>query len=257
MTIDVVILGAGVVGQATASALAPDVRWQYLDPWLGFDVDPADHVDVALVCTPCRDGEIDCWSQLAALMPDRVIVRSTVPPQAFDQLGALLPRTTLFHWPEWLTERSKDHDAIEPDKVVIGVMDPAHRPVVEPMMSELCGPHFPIPLHVVDYRASTAAKIAVNSYYSLKCWLMNMLYEASDTAAVYSEVCQVMALDQRIQLSHHRPWTGGYLGFGGKCLPKDLGFLADHLADGKDAEAVRAVLAANEERLAAALVVLP
>jgi len=252
---EVVVIGFGVVGRATASVL--DCLHHAYDPAAGFDASTMSQpVRTAIVCTPCADGWIDCFEELDLFGPQEILVRSTVLPEAIVQLAERFPSAWVAHWPEWLTEGSASADAANPDKVVLGVMD-GDLARGDRRMRELCGQRWPVPSIVVDARASTLAKIGVNSMYATKVWLFNVLYEAAGDDRTYSELCSVIAMDQRIHLSHARPWSGGYMGFGGKCISKDLGFLGLLAGEQLDADVIEQLQFANAHRVEATKVAVP
>lgn len=209
---NVVIQGHGVIGQATHAlldALGHEVTVH--DPPAGVTGHPS---EVCVVATPCADGFLDDpeW----ACRSERVVVRSTVRPEAFDAVSGAC------HWPEFLTEVSALDDVFHPDKLVWGG-DPE-------LMVRLLGEH-----HrkmegrtvVTTPQAAAVAKLAVNTLYTAKVLLFNAFYDADPDG--YGDVCASLALDQRITLSHHDPFHGGYRGAGGKCLPKDTANLAAFL----------------------------
>lgn len=247
----VVVIGYGVVGQATAAALTvPHVPY---DTGRGL-TDATGPATTVVVATPCLDGQIDCYDSIGRFDPDVVIVRSTVHPQAMREAHERFPLAVVLHMPEWLSEATAETDALAPDKVVVGMASIDDRKLARHLIAQLFGPHYASPGLWVSYEASTLAKIAVNSMYALKVWLLSTVYTAAentgvDVDEVYDDVCAAIAMDSRIQLSHAQPWHSGYRGFGGKCLPKDLAHLGQ-LAGGADRLAVEHLLAANDELVA-------
>ena len=66
-------------------------------------------------------------------------------------------------------------------------------------------------------------KYAVNTYYATKVVFGNMLYDLCQSLDIdYQEVKDAFVSDQRITDSHFDVMHGGYRGYGGACLPKDL-----------------------------------
>jgi UDPglucose 6-dehydrogenase len=122
--------------------------------------------------------------------------------------------------PEFVTEATARIDARYPDKVVIGCGNEhkdellkLHRPLEAPMM-------------ITTRSEAEMIKLVINSFYATKVEFANEVYDAcSECGADYTVVRRAMELDQRIFPHHLDVMHGGYRGFGGKCLPKDIGIL--------------------------------
>ena len=98
-------------------------------------------------------------------------------------------------------------------------------------------------------RAAEMAKYAINSYYAFKVIFGNQLYDLCQKCnANYDVVRDGLVHDKRIIDSHFDVLYGGYRGYGGKCLPKDVKTLA-WLArkSGKPAKLLEAVIGVNEK----------
>lgn len=118
----VVIVGYGVVGRATHSILnAETCRVDIFDPDQGYSCNQ-EGVDVAIVCTPCLDGDIDCIASLEAFSPSlkHIVVRSTVIPSALKELTKEFPGVEIHFWPEFLSEDTAMRDVKSPDKFIWG-----------------------------------------------------------------------------------------------------------------------------------------
>ena len=85
---------------------------------------------------------------------------------------------------------------------------------------------------VLPAKAAELVKYAINSFYATKVIFGNLLYDVAESLGVdYADVKSAFVSDKRIADSHFEVMHGGYRGFGGKCLPKDLKALRDF---GKD-----------------------
>jgi hypothetical protein len=155
---DVVIVGFGVVGKATADVLK--VPYKVHDPQLARK--QSGPFQTVIVCTPCYSGQMDCLDAIEQFRPTEVLVRSTVPPSAIEAVANRVPDAWVAHWPEWLTEATANGDAQNPDKVVVGTMDGDGERAAG-LLRWLCGDGWPVPGTYVDYRSSTLGKIGVNS----------------------------------------------------------------------------------------------
>ena len=76
---------------------------------------------------------------------------------------------------------------------------------------------------ILPAAAAELVKYAINTFYATKVVFGNMLYDlACSLGADYSQVKEAFVSDKRIADSHFDVFAGGYRGYGGKCLPKDL-----------------------------------
>lgn len=236
----VIVQGAGVIGQPTAEIIRAAGHTVVIhDP----DKGRVAHgeADVCVVCTPCRDG------YLPELCPaDTYVVRSSVLPQAFE----VLPQDKRHHWPEFLTERTAEHDALHPDKLIWGSDMPIKGELVA---RTLLGAHFDsAPFIWMPLEASCVTKLGINTIYTAKVMLANALYDAvGGDEDTYRYVLRGLRLDKRIKLTHTDIWQDGFRGAGGKCLPKDSRFLAGLLKGHTTGVFLAAMCDANDRLRAA------
>lgn len=217
---------------------------------------------LALLCvgTPPRpDGEPDlrqlgaAASQVAAAAtsPEMVlVVKSTVPPGSCEALELLASgharigvHISVVSNPEFLREGAAVWDFFNPDRVVIGIDDPA----LERRVAGLYPADWP--LLICDRRSAELVKYAANTFLALKISFANEV--AALCEALGAEPRQVLAgvgLDARIGGAFLNPGPG----FGGSCLPKDLsGFIAVAASVGQPATLARAIRQVNEDALLA------
>jgi UDPglucose 6-dehydrogenase len=87
----------------------------------------------------------------------------------------------------------------------------------------------PAPLFFVDAGVAELIKYTTNAFLSTKVTFFNEVYEYCQAIGIdYDAFIDLVLLDRRIGRSHYKvPGPDGTLGFGGKCLPKDLcGFIS-------------------------------
>jgi UDPglucose 6-dehydrogenase len=189
-----------------------------------------------------------------------VVAKSTVPAGTADSVRRTLRRDGGARFmevasnPEFLREGMALRDALEPDRIVVGVETTRSRDALERLYQPMIAAG--IPFIVTDTRTAELAKHASNAFLALKISFANGLARLCERAEADVEVvADVMGADPRIG----RAFLGAGLGYGGYCLPKDvaalsrlatrLGYpfhLLDEIARLND-EAVRAVVARVEE----------
>jgi UDPglucose 6-dehydrogenase len=203
--------------------------------------DAAAHGEVHFLCvgTPQRADSnaadltavLGSMERLAPLLdrPCLVVGKSTVPVGTAELLRDTLHATapagtdvTLVWNPEFLREGFAVRDTLEPDRLVVGVDDPAHA-------EELAAVYAPIlergtPWLVVDLATAQLVKSAANAFLATKISFINAMAELCEaTGADVVALADAIGHDARIG----RRFLGAGLGFGGGCLPKDLrGFMA-------------------------------
>ncbi len=207
---------------------------------LTFTVEAADALrtaEIIFICvgTPARaDGEANLIAVETAVrdiarhaMDGSVVVeKSTVPAGTAERVRRTLQRegggrrVDVASNPEFLREGLALRDALEPDRVVIGVETEHGREVLErlyaPMMAE--GVRF----IVTDIPTAELAKSASNAFLAMKISFANALARLCErNGADVTAVADVMGADPRIG----RAFLNAGIGYGGYCLPKDVAAL--------------------------------
>lgn len=190
--------------------------------------------EVAFICvgTPLRaDGEADLVAmEQAAIEIARhasdgviVVVKSTVPAGTAELLERTFAREAdgarieIASNPEFLREGVALRDALQPDRIVIGVETERAasvlRRVYEPLTRQ------GTLLIETGIRTAELAKYASNAFLALKISYANALAELCErVGADVRAVADVMGADPRIG----RSFLDAGLGYGGYCLPKDV-----------------------------------
>jgi UDPglucose 6-dehydrogenase len=119
--------------------------------------------------------------------------------------------------PEFLREGHALHDALFPDRIVVGVSSEVAasilRRVYEPITSNGAL------LIETDVRTAELAKHASNAFLAMKISYANALARLSERlGADVRDVIEVLGADPRIGPA----FLGAGLGYGGYCLPKDV-----------------------------------
>ena len=230
------IFGRGFVGKATAGILTCDIAWY--DPAQGHDQVDLRAVDHAIICVPTPDSSLGLdhsavYTSLTYLASrgwsGPVAVRSTSMPAAFDSMLSI--KSNLVYWPEFLREAHAAQDAANPSQVVLGGSDAV---VHQWRMWLRSMDHAPLASWTLtDMKTAAMIKIGINSALAAKIVLFNSLYQACQSVgADWAGVRAGVGSDPRIGTGQTMvPGPDGGFGFGGKCLPKDLGALAAMLPD--------------------------
>lgn len=239
---EIMIMGYGVVGQAVATILADKGHLPIpYDPPKGLDkVDPAE-VDVAFICVSAPtmgDGFVDISAIRDCLKKLRkgatAIIRSTIPPGTTDQLQHDFPALRVFFVPEFLTEATAEHDAHYPTRILIGVpkggvREPSDLATVHELMKPS---RFILPderIVIMTAVSAEMAKYVANSFYALKVAFFNEVADVCErNGADFEDVRRSVAKDPWTGAQHTDIWHGGYRGYGGKCLPKDVAAFVQH-----------------------------
>ena len=224
------IIGGGVLGQAVASFFD---KAKIYDKFKKFDVlDEVLGQDVIFVCvpTPYKNGFDrsyldDVFLNFKNLNDTKIIViKSTVIPGTTDYFQGKYKQHKVLFNPEFLTEKTAKEDFNNPDKQIVGFTS-ASKNVAEDILSIL--PKAPYQ-KTMPSKTSELLKYSINSFYANKVIFGNLLYDLCQSMDVdYNDLKEAFVSDKRIADSHFNVMHGGYRGYGGKCLPKDVKALID------------------------------
>ncbi len=226
------VVGGGVVGKAVACFFGGSKIYDKFSP-----IDSLEQVlvcDIVFVCvpTPYEEGKgfdksalEDVFENLGKDVKERIVViKSTSIPGTTDYFQNKYSHLRVLFNPEFLTEKTAKNDFLNPDKQIVGYTEKS-RNLAEEILSIL--PDAPYK-KVMPAKAAELVKYAINSFYATKVVFGNMIYDLSSSLGVsYEDVKEAFASDKRICDSHFDVTHGGYRGYGGKCLPKDLKSLRD------------------------------
>jgi len=172
-----------------------------------------------------------------------VVNKSTVPVGSTLVVERLLRRTdvAVVSNPEFLREGSAVHDALHPERIVVGATNQRAAARVGELFSATRAP-----LIITDAATSETIKYASNSFLATKLSFINSIAALCElVGADVRDVLLGMGYDHRIGFDYLTPGPG----WGGSCLPKDtraLLYLAEEV--GYDFELLRGVIGANERQ---------
>jgi UDPglucose 6-dehydrogenase len=222
--------------------------------------------DVIFICvgTPARaNGEANllamegCAREITHHAPDGVVVveKSTVPAGTAERLRSALTRERpdfdvhVASNPEFLREGSALKDALEPERIVIGVESEYARDVLRHLYRPMTDRGFQ--QIETDIRTAELTKHASNAFLAMKISYANAMARVCELAgADVAAVADVMGSDPRIG----RAFLDAGLGYGGYCFPKDVAALRNLSARlGYDFSLLGEVERVNEETVGAAV----
>lgn len=231
---------------------------------LRFATDPTEaaSAEVHFICvgTPQQAGShaadlTDVWTAVRGLSPHLnapclVVGKSTVPvgtaAKIRDELHGTAPagRAVSTAWnPEFLREGHAVHDALHPDRLVLGVDDDESDQMLRTLYAPLLAEGTPVVR--TDLATAELAKVSANLMLAARISLVNVLAEVCEVAgADVGDLIDVLGLDARIGPSFLVPG----IGYGGGCLPKDtraFAARASELGVVESARLVREVDAVN------------
>ena len=224
---------------------------------------------------PRNDGSADLSAidhvaqQIAAeaRSPKLVVEKSTVPARTGIELQRALAAYSrggnafrVASNPEFLREGTAVEDFFHPDRIVVGVEDPAageqlreiYRPILErkfscPVHSGKCPDGKEAEFLVTTISSAELIKHASNSFLALKISYANVLADLCEQiGANVEEVTHAIGLDPRIGTQ----FLKAGLGFGGFCFPKDIqAFISLAATVGVDFEILKAAERVNKQRI--------
>jgi len=209
-----IIIGKGIVGQATALTLKDNIKVQWHDPPKKLNADFS-IADVIFICSPSH--EVSYYVRKLCKHP-RVYVRSTIKPE-------IVKDTEIAVYPEFLTESRWEKDALNPLCFIFGGSKEQLKALKE--FSKLTFNNE----YLTDNKTAALMKIVTNAYTSSKIMFFNHVYDVCKKLEMnYEELRKCLTTDPRIhENGTFVPGHDGQFGFGGKCFPKDTQYLLDLL----------------------------
>ena len=231
------IVGAGVVGQATGKGFArlghevvfhdiDETRCQHLreEGYRASALPNTNDADIVFFCVPEKviEDVVVSWGAYFKLNTRDAlfVIRSTVPPGTTEEIAITSNRHICFN-PEFLREAVAEYEFLNPPGIIIGACCKEHAEILRELYSPLraC-------IIVVDRKTAELTKICVNSYLASQISFWNQVNSVADSIGVNSHQIGMLAsyCDERVSKygarMHGKP-------YGGKCLPKDLQQMVD------------------------------
>ncbi|MGL5829387.1 MAG: UDP-glucose dehydrogenase family protein [Angustibacter sp.] len=157
--------------------------------------------------------------------PATIVGKSTVTVGTVARLQELIlakascPGIELVWNPEFLREGHAVADSLYPDRILAGLSSPAARAAITEVYRPIVE-RGDIELIITDPATAEIAKSAANSFLAAKISFINAMAEVCEvTGADVNTVAHAIGIDHRIGHGALRPG----IGYGGGCLPKDVG----------------------------------
>lgn len=224
------IIGAGVVGQATGTFLEANkedvwycdknlnlIKTSDKQKWvLSLHPKSIASFEVCWICTPETAVE-NVLKQLSLNFRNSkiIVVRSTTIPGTLAKLEKKYKVKYLVHNPEFLKEATAIDDTFNPDRIVIGASCTFASGCIMNIYKSIKCEKF-----AVSLTASELIKQISNAWLATQISFWNEIKTLCDSFDVNSQlVANIVTTDKRIS-----KYGSIMLGkpFGGKCLPKDL-----------------------------------
>lgn len=243
---------------------------------IGDAIRASDAIFICVGTPPKESGEADLSAidsvarQIAAEAQTSklVVEKSTVPARTGLELSRALAAYTkdsklkfrVASNPEFLREGTAVGDFFHPDRIVVGVDDPAAAEELREIYRPILERKFHCPIHkgacpvdpkgefiVTSINSAELIKHASNSFLALKISYANMIADLCEKiGADVEEVTHAMGLDPRIGTQ----FLKAGLGFGGFCFPKDVqAFIHLSASVGVDFEILKATERVNKQRI--------
>jgi UDPglucose 6-dehydrogenase len=232
----IIIAGYGFVGKAVLNTLKHHHNCVVVDPiYTSNSIEHHLDADCIIVCvgTPTLENggcDISAVDNVLSQVPDSmpVLIKSTIIPDAFEELLRLYSHLNVCHSPEFLRAKSADYDFANQTFMVIGGDDKEDfwQVLFAPALTK-CKMYFRCSI-----TEAAMVKYTANAFLATKLSFFNNIYDlCQENGSDYDIVRQIITYDSRIGASHTLvPGVDGERGFGGHCFPKDTKALAKYAA---------------------------
>lgn len=236
------IIGLGVVGSQLKQWFEKENGYERVVNLFLYDIasskgylDDINNAEIIFICVPTpslKDGSINLSLIESAFKKINgnkiIIIKSTVLPGTTEQFQRDYRQHKILFNPEFLTEKNAWGDFYKPKRQIVGFTEKSLDVGYE-VLAILPQAPFMSPndndLRQTRITATEAEiiKYGGNIFIARKINMVNIIALLSDkVGANYENVRIGIAADNRIGASHLDVLHGGYKGFGGCCIPKDL-----------------------------------
>ncbi len=159
-----------------------------------------------------------------------LVIKSTVLPGTTKDLQKKYPQHKFLFNPEFLSEATADEDMCNPDRQIVGYTEQSKekaKKIMDLLPKALVQ-------KIIPATEAEIVKYFNNTFNAVKVIFANQIYDLCQKLGVnYDNVADAAAASKFIKTKDHLDiFYGGYRGYGGKCLVKDIRALIQ-LADSK------------------------
>ena len=227
------IIGVGFVGSAVKKGFeSKGFTVKGYDKFKESDsFDDVMECNIIFVCVPTpskEDGSIDMkimndiMERISDNKPSGIIViKSSVLPGTAKNYKKLYPHLKIVSNPELLRESKSEYDFLHPSVILIGIVndDKYHAKKVSNLYKEFDCSN----IKFVNSEEAEMAKYMSNCYFAVRVIFANEMYDLCKKLKInYDYVRDCFESIRFVAPGHFDVLHGGYRGFGGSCLPKDL-----------------------------------
>jgi UDPglucose 6-dehydrogenase len=248
------IIGVGMVGGALrrffeSSGIKPFLYDKYKE--LG-SPEEVNESEIIFVCVPTpfdkkKGFDISYVENAFDLIksPKIVVIKSTVVPGTTEKFQKKYPFHKVLFNPEFLVEKDADRGMRNPDRQIVGFTKESYD-FADDILNIL--PEAPFQKKVSATEAEMV-KYFGNNFLAMKVIFANQVYNLCEKLKMdYDVIAECASRDERIGESHLDVNHGGYRGYGGKCLPKDIrAFIQFADANGVDLRLHKVIEELNDE----------
>lgn len=222
------IVGIGMVGGAVKNYFDKMGRKLFLyDKGRNIgSLEEVNNADVVFVCVPTpydkeKGFDLSYVEETCENLKGEkiIVIKSTILPGTTDMLQKKFPQHTFLFNPEFLVEERADEDMLHPERQIVGYTEKGRKFAYE-LMDILPNASFK---KVVKANEAEMIKYFGNNFLAIKVTFGNQMYKLCQELGIdYDAVREGASADKRIGPSHLDVHHGGYMGYGGKCLVKDI-----------------------------------
>lgn len=222
------ITGVGMVGGALLHHFhSQKVKPLIYDPPKGLgSVGEINRAQIIFICVPTpfdkqRGFEMRYVEDSIRLLSGEkiIVIKSTVVPGTTARLQQDYAQHRFLFNPEFLVEERALKNMMKPDRQIVGYTNQSK--AIAPQILSLL-PRAPFE-KIIPAAEAEMIKYFGNVFLAIKVTFGNQMYDLCQKLGIdYEIVRECASADPRIGPSHLDVHHGGYRGYGGKCLPKDI-----------------------------------
>ena len=250
------LIGYGVVGKAMEYALSSAFKIKKFDKYIesnSFEEVCESSLIFIMVPTPFDydNNKVDLSAVEESLdklskanYKGVVAIKSTIPPKTTEEFSKKYNLEICFN-PEFLREKTANNDCAHQNTVVIGALNENVFNLVKFVYQEALSENAEF-FHVSPTEAEMI-KYAQNTTLASRVAIANIIYDACKNVDIKYDKIKKIGFDRFDVIGEQMtevPGPDGELGFGGKCLPKDIaGFNSVFKSD-----VIKAIINYNDEK---------